>query len=208
MIRLIIADDHPVIIDGIKTILEKEKDIQLVAQVNDGKALLEFLETEEVDVVLTDINMPGTNGIDATREIREKYPDIKVLAFSQYDEKRFIKQVLKRGASGYMLKSTPAREIIHAIRMVYEGGMYLSPGLPNVFGEQPKKRSNYLFPDLSPRELDVLKLICQEKNTQEIADALFISYNTVETHRANILLKVGVKNTAGLVKWAVENEIV
>ena len=208
MIRLVIADDHPVIIDGIKTILEKEKDIRLVAEVNDGKALLDILETEEVDVVLTDINMPGTNGIDATRMIREKYPDIKVLAFSQYDEKRFIKQVLKRGASGYMLKSTPAKEIVRAIKMVHEGGMYLSPGLPNVFGEQPKKRSNYLFPELSPRELDVLKLVCQEKNTQEIADALFISYNTVETHRANILLKVGVKNTAGLVKWAVENEMI
>ncbi len=208
MIRLVIADDHPVIIDGIKTILENQKEIQLVAEVYDGKALLELLEKKEVDVVLTDINMPGTNGIDATRMIKEKYPDIKVIAFSQYDEKRFIKQVLKRGASGYMLKNTPAKEIIHAIKMVHDGGMYLSPGLPNVFGDKPKKRSNYLFPELSPRELDVLRLICQGKNTQEIADALFISYNTVETHRANILLKVGVKNTAGLVKWAVENEIV
>jgi DNA-binding NarL/FixJ family response regulator len=140
--------------------------------------------------------------------IHEKYPDIKVIAFSQYDEKRFIKQVLKRGASGYMLKNTPAKEIVHAIKMVHDGGMYLSPGLPNVFGEQPRKRSNYLFPELSPREKEVLKLICEEKNTQEIADTLFISYNTVETHRANILLKVGVKNTAGLVKWAVENEMV
>ncbi len=208
MIRLVIADDHPVIIDGIKTILENQKEIQLVAEVYDGNALLDLLEKKEVDVVLTDINMPGTNGIDATRMIKEKYPDIKVIAFSQYDEKRFIKQVLKRGASGYMLKNTPAKEIIHAIKMVHDGGMYLSPGLPNVFGDKPKKRSNYLFPELSPRELDVLRLICQGKNTQEIADALFISYNTVETHRANILLKVGVKNTAGLVKWAVENEIV
>jgi len=208
MIRLIIADDHPVIIDGIKTILEKEKDIQLVAQVHDGNALLEALAQHRVDIVLTDINMPELNGIDATKIIHEKYPDVKVIAFSQYDEKRFVKQVLKMGASGYMLKITPAKEFIHAIHMVYEGGIYLSPGLPNVFGDQPKRRSSYLFPDLSPRELDVLKLICEEKNTQEIADALFISYNTVETHRANILLKVGVKNTAGLVKWAVENEMI
>jgi DNA-binding NarL/FixJ family response regulator len=208
MIHLIIADDHPVIIDGIKTILEKEKDIKLVATVADGNALLEILETTHADVVLTDINMPGMNGIDATKLITEKYPEIKVIAFSQYDEKRFIKQVLKRGAAGYMLKSTPAREFIHAIKMVHEGGMYLSPGLPNVFGDQPKRRSSYLFPELSPRELEVLKLICEEKNTQEIADELFISYNTVETHRANILLKVGAKNSAGLVKWAVENEMI
>lgn len=208
MIRLIIADDHPVIIDGIKTILEKEKDIQLVAQVNDGNQILEALEQQQADIVLTDINMPGLNGIDATKIIREKYPDVKVIVYSQYDEKRFVKQVLKKGASGYMLKSTSAKDFVHAIHMVHEGGMYLSPGLPNVFGEQPKRRSNYLFTELSPRELEVLKLICEEKNTQEIADALFISYNTVETHRANILLKVGVKNTAGLVKWAVENDMI
>lgn len=208
MIRLIIADDHPVIIDGIKIILDREKDIHLVAEVYDGKQLLEFLDNEKVDVVLTDVNMPELNGIEVTRIIRQKYPEIKVIAFSQYDEKRFVKQILKSGASGYMLKSTPAREIVKAIHMVMDGGLYLSEGLPNIFAEKPKRRSNYLFPDLSPREKDVLKEICQGKNTKEIADTLFISYNTVETHRANLLLKVGVKNTAGLVKWAVENEMI
>ena len=208
MIRLIIADDHPVIIDGIRMTLEKEKNIQLVAQVSNGKELLEALEQEQVDVVLTDINMPGTNGIEATKIIKEKYPDIKVLAFSQYAEKRFIKQVMKRGAAGYVLKNVSAKELLNAITMVYEGGMYLSPELPNVFGEQPRCRSNYLFPELTRRELEVVKQISEEKNTQEIADALFISYNTVESHRSNILLKVGVKNTAGLMKWAVENEMI
>ena len=208
MIRLIIADDHPVIIDGVKTILEKEKDIQLIAEVNDGDQLIEILEREQADVLLTDINMPKTNGIDATRMIKEKYPGIKVIAFSQYEDKRFIKQMFKAGASGYLLKNTPASEIVSAILMVFEGGMYMSPGLPNIFSDKPKKKSDYLFPDISPREQDVLKEICNGKNTQEIADSLFISYNTVETHRANLLLKVGVKNTAGLVKWAVENEII
>jgi DNA-binding NarL/FixJ family response regulator len=130
-----------------------------------------------------------------------------VITFSQYDEKRFVKQAVKSGASGYMLKNTPADEFTAAIRMVHQGGMYFSPALPNVFGEKPKPRSNYLFPDLTAREKEVLALICREKNTQEIADELFISYNTVESHRANLLLKVGVKNTAGLVKWAIENEI-
>lgn len=208
MIRLIIADDHPVIIDGIRMILEKENDIDLVAEVSDGKSLMDILEKEEVDVVLTDINMPKMSGIEVAKLINEKYPNTKVIAFSQYDEKRFVKQVLKSGASGYMLKSTPAREFVKAIRMVHSGGMYLSEGLPNIFDQKPKKRSNYLFPEISPRELDVLKEICEGKNTQEIADTLFISYNTVETHRANLLLKVGVKNTAGLVKWAVENEMI
>ena len=130
-----------------------------------------------------------------------------MLAFSQYKEKRFVKQILKSGANGYLLKNSAANELVKAIRMVMDGGMYLSADLPSIFDDKPK-RSDRLFPDLTPREIDVLKCICEEKNTQEIADALYISINTVETHRANLLLKVGAKNTAGLVKWAVENEIV
>ena len=207
MIRLIIADDHPVIRDGIKTILSKEKDIVLVATVENGLELMDTLEEKQADIILMDVNMPEMNGIEATKRVRKEFPDIKVLSFSQYDEKRFVKQLLKSGANGYLLKNAAASELIKAIKIVSEGGIYLSEELPNVFGEKPKRRSNYLFPELSPRELDVLKEICQEKSTQEIAEILFISSNTVETHRAHLLLKVGVKNTAGLVKWAVENEI-
>ncbi|MEJ2593664.1 MAG: response regulator transcription factor [bacterium] len=207
MIRLIVTDDHPVIRNGIKAILESVNDIQIVAEVSDGEELMQLLESTEADIILMDINMPNMNGIEATKIVNEKYPHIKVITFSQYDEKRFVKQAVKSGASGYMLKNTPADEFTAAIRMVHQGGMYFSPALPNVFGEKPKPRSNYLFPDLTAREKEVLALICREKNTQEIADELFISYNTVESHRANLLLKVGVKNTAGLVKWAIENEI-
>ena len=208
MIRLIITDDHPVIRDGIKTVLANEKEIELVGCAADGAELMELLETKEADVILMDINMPGINGIEATKLVKKKYPDIKVISFSQYDEKRFIKQMLKNGASGYLLKNSSAGEMVNAIKITHSGGMYLSEDLPNVFGEKPKRRSNYLFPNLTRREIDVLKEICQEKNTTEIADVLFLSPNTVETHRANLLLKVGVKNTAGLVKWAIENEIV
>ena len=208
MIRLIITDDHPVIRDGIKTILAKEKDIEVVADAADGEELMKVLETTEADVILMDINMPGMTGIEATKLVKKKYPDIKVISFSQYDEKRFVKQSLKNNANGYLLKNSPATELIQAIKMVYQGGMYLDPDLPNVFGETSKPRSNYLFPDLSKRELEVLKEICKEKNTNEIAETLFISPNTVETHRSNLLLKVGAKNTAGLVKWAIENEII
>ena len=208
MIRLIITDDHPVIRDGVKTILTNDTDIELVACAGSGDELLEQLESIKADVILMDINMPGMNGIEATKLVKKKYPNIKVLSFSQYDEKRFVKQLLKNGASGYLLKNSAAGELIQAVKMVHSGGMYLSADLPNVFGEKSKPRANYLFPELSSRERDVLVEICKEKNTNEIAEILFISPNTVETHRSNLLLKVGVKNTAGLVKWAIENEIV
>ena len=208
MIRLIITDDHPVVRDGLKMILANESDIELVAFVEDGLELLQKLEKTEVDVILMDINMPGMNGIDATQRVRKNYPKIKVLCYSQYDEKRFVKQILKRGANGYLLKNASAKELVKAIKMVHSGGIYLSEELPNIFTEKPKRRSNYLFPELTTREKDVLNEICVEKNNNEIAEALFISHNTVETHRSNLLLKVGVKNTAGLVKWAIQNEIV
>lgn len=208
MIRLIITDDHPVIRDGIKTILANNKEISLAGCAADGAELMALLETKDADVILMDINMPGMNGIEATKLVKSKHPNIKVLSFSQYDEKRFIKQMMKNGANGYLLKNSSASEMVNAIKMAHNGGIYMSPELPNVFDVKPKPRSNYLFPDLTPREIDVLNEICQEKNTSEIAESLFLSPNTVETHRANLLLKVGVKNTAGLVKWAIENEIV
>ena len=208
MIRLIITDDHPVILDGIKSILASEKDIQLVGCAGNGNELMHMLETTEADIILMDINMPGMNGIEATKAVKAKYPNIRVLSFSQYSERRFIKQLLKCGANGYLLKNAAGDELISAIWMVCSGGLYMSKELPNVFDEKPKPRSNYLFPELSKREMDVLNEICVEKNTYEIAESLYISHNTVETHRANLLLKVGVKNTAGLVRWAVENNIV
>ena len=116
--------------------------------------------------------------------------------------------MLKEGANGYILKSATSNEMARGIRMVMNGGTYLSEELPNVFAEKAKRKPDYLFADLTSREIEILKLICDEKTTEEIASILFISHNTVESHRSNILLKVGVKNTAGLVKWAIENEII
>lgn len=208
MIRLIVADDHPVVLDGIESVLAGQNEIELVGFVADGQALMEILESGKADVILMDINMPGMNGIEATQEVKKKFPWIKVLCFSQYDERRFVRQVLKRGANGYLLKNAAGRELVQGILTVCRGDLYLSEDLPNIFDDRPKRRSRFSFPELTKRELDVLNEICEEKSNQEIADALMISHNTVETHRANLLLKVGVKNTAGLVKWALENQIV
>jgi len=197
------------IIGGLKTILEKDKEISLIAEANNGVELLDILKLKEADVVLMDVNMPVMNGIDATKKVKKQYPETKVLAFSQYDEKRFVKQMLKTGADGYLLKNSAASEITDAIKMVHDGCLFLSVELPNIFeSSKTTKRSNYFFPDLSNRELDVVKQIYLERSSTEIAKHLGIGKSTVESHRANIFLKVGVKNTAGLVKWAIENDIV
>ena len=208
MIKVIITDDHPSLREGISTVLKHEKDIEVIGFAENGSDLLELLESKKPDIVLIDINMPVMNGIDATKIIRGRFPDVKVIVFSQSDEKRFVKRVLKEGAHGYLLKSATSTELAKAIRMVQSGAIYMSEELPNVFIEKSKKKSDYLFADLTSREIEIVKLICDEKTTDEIAELLFISHNTVETHRANILLKIGVKNTAGLVKWAIENEII
>jgi DNA-binding NarL/FixJ family response regulator len=210
MIQVLLADDHPALREGTINVLLQEKDIQVIGFAENGAVLLNMLIDKKPDLILIDINMPVMNGLDAIKEIKVKYPEIKLIVFSQYDEKRFVKRVLKEGANGYLLKSANAEEIIKAIRMVMNGGMFLSEELPNVFTENSKSktRPSYLFPELSSREKEILSLICDEKTSSEIAETLFISFNTVESHRSNILLKVGVKNTVGLVKWALENEIV
>lgn len=208
MIKIITTDDHPTIRDGLNNVLGHEKEIEIIGFAENGAELLTMLTKKKPDLVLIDINMPVMNGIDAIKVIKSRYPEIKLIVFSQYDEKRFVKRVLKEGANGYLLKSATATDILKAVRMVMGGGMFLSDELPNIFEDKPKARPNYLFAELTTREKEVLFHICDEKTTEEIAEILFISFNTVESHRSNILLKVGVKNTAGLVKWALENEVV
>ena len=208
MVRLIITDDHPIVKDGLQTILAKEKDIEIVAYVSNGIDLLEMLGHITADVILMDVNMPGMNGIEATQYVKARYPNMKILCFSQYDDKRFVRQVLKRGANGYLLKNSHPDEMIRAIKTVAGGDMYLSDELPGIFEIKSKRKSKYFNSNLTARERDILNEICNEKNNHEIAETLNISHNTVESHRANILLKTGVKNVAGLVKWALMNQIV
>lgn len=208
MIKIIITDDHPALREGIGNVLCQDKDVEIIGFAENGVELLKLLESKKPNLVMIDINMPVMNGIDATREIKARFSEIKVIVFSQYDDKRFLKRLLKNGANGYLLKSACCDEMLKAIRIVMDGGTYLSEGLPNVFAETSKPKPNYLFAELTHREKEVVKHICEEKTSDEIAESLFISFNTVESHRSNILLKVGCKNTAGLVKWALENEIV
>jgi len=209
MINLLIADDHQLLIDGIKATLEGIEDINIVAEVNNGFQVLEQLESGlKVDVILMDINMPKLDGLAATKQVHKKFPDTKVIALSQYDEKRFVKQMVKNGASGYLLKDSGKDILLKAIRTVHGGESYfcerLSLRLINM--ELKSEDTKSLFPKLSVRELEILRLIGREFSSQEIADKLFISFHTVESHRANLMSKAGVKNTAGLIRWATEND--
>ncbi len=209
MINVLIADDHQLIIDGLKTIMEDAEDIQIVAEAKDGYQVLKVLEeTPDIHVILMDINMPKLDGLDCTRQVHKRFPEVKVIALTQYSEKRFVKRMIKNGASGYILKDSERDVLMKAIRTVHEGEKYFCDRLSFQLASQELKMQDTksLFPKLSERETEILKLICREFSSQEIADQLFISFHTVESHRANLMLKAGAKNTAGLVRWAVEND--
>lgn len=211
MINILIADDHPLLIDGIKTTLSDIGDFHICHEAGNGYHVLEYLDSGgAVDVVLMDINMPKLDGLECTKALSRKYPEVKVIALSQYDEKRFVKRMVKNGAKGYLLKDSGKDQLEEAIRKVHAGENYFCERLSVRLVEQELKDENIssLFPKLSKREREVLNLICQEFSTQEISEKLFISFHTVESHRANLMYKAGVKNTAGLVRWAVENDFI
>ena len=207
MIRVYIADDHQVLLDGLKTLLTSFEDIEVVGAGHNGKEAIEFLQSNSVDVILMDINMPEMNGIDACKIISKEHPEVRIIALSMYNKASFIQQMLKSGAAGYILKNTGQEELVEAIRTVMQGEQYLGKTvsrtlMTSMMGK--KKDSQSYIPELTRREKEILELIAQEYTTQEISDELHISLNTVETHRKNLLSKCGVRNSVGLVKVAYE----
>jgi DNA-binding NarL/FixJ family response regulator len=210
MIKILIADDHNLIIDGIKTTLEGIPDFIIVAEANNGIQVLNLLENTEVDIILMDINMPQMDGLDCTKKVCMKYPTTKIIGLSQFNEKRFVKRMIKNGASGYLLKDTCKEELIDAIRNVYNGEKCFNKVLmQNLLSDKLiKPYANSSFSKITDREKEILNLICNEYSTQDIADKFCISYFTAENHRANLIAKSGAKNTAGLVRWAIENDLI
>ena len=207
MIRVLIVDDHQVVLDGIQSMLEQEEGISITGKLMNGPDALEFLKNSPVDVSLIDINMPGMDGIELCKAIQKKHPDIKVLALTTFNEVSFITNMMKSGASGYLLKNTTKEELITAIKTIQKGELAREVQeklISTSFG----KKDTAFIPKLTRREKEVLKLILEEFTTKEIAEKLFISNATVETHRLHLLNKLGVRNTAGLVKVAIEKGLV
>ncbi|MAT89819.1 MAG: DNA-binding response regulator [Flavobacteriaceae bacterium] len=210
MIEVFIVDDHKMVIEGMKLLLQNEPDITITGSALSGEEAVEKIPKHQPDVVLMDINMPDKNGIDTCKELLKELPDTKIVTLSMHKESSLIKLMLDQGAKGYVLKNAGKKELTDAIKKVHNGGVYLDDTVNEIVVNSvvnKKTMTSSPFPTLSRREKEVLNCILDEMTTQEIADTLHISFGTVETHRRNMLMKTGARNTAGLVRIALEYEL-
>ncbi|BAP32232.1 LuxR family DNA-binding response regulator [Chryseobacterium sp. StRB126] len=214
-IRLMIVDDEALFRQGISLLIQREKDIVLVRDFSNGRELLDaFVTLEELpEIILMDLNMPEINGVEATKQVHIKYPQIKIIALTSYNTKAFIVNMIQSGACSFLKKNSSPSELVNAIREVHQKGFYYNMEVMEALHQnltEPKKKVSSIFDanHISKREKEVLELICQQYSTPEIADQLFISSRTVEGHRNSLLLKTGSKNTAGLVVYAIESKMV
>jgi DNA-binding NarL/FixJ family response regulator len=206
LIRIIIADDHELIREGVKKILRGERDMRVVGEAENVGELLALVGQCEADVLVLDINLPGRSGLDALGELRGLQPGLPVVVLSMYSENRFALRVLKAGAAAYVSKASAADELVAAVRKAASGGRYISPVVADLLArelENPKGVAPH--EKLSARESQILSLIGAGKSTKQIAHGLSISINTVNTHRARILEKMGMRANAELIRYAVEH---
>jgi len=206
-ISIFLIDGHRLFRQGIQLLLNGEPGITVVGVAETGEEALEKLKDLAAKVVLLDINLEGTNGIEVCKKIKHQFPEISIIGLSSVKDARLINLLFKHGACGYLHKDTDKDELLLAIKTVNQGGSFVGLKHPDLTTISSRCQNNFLFPPLSNREKDVLKLIIDECTTQEIADKLFISFATVESHRHNVLLKLGARNTAGLVRIALEYEL-
>jgi DNA-binding NarL/FixJ family response regulator len=210
MIKVLICDDHKIFLNGLKSGIQSLQDIKVVGEACNGKETLLFLlKAKNVDVVLLDIEMPEMNGIDITHKIKAKHPHTEVIALTMYDNARMINEMIKAGAKGYLTKNTSIKEIGEAIKSVHRGEAFFKGGVLNKiieFSSESSKATRYDL--LTAREKEVLKLIASGKPNNEIAQELFISVHTVNSHRKNILKKLDAKNTVGLIYFASKNGLI
>ncbi|MDI6852896.1 MAG: response regulator transcription factor [Deltaproteobacteria bacterium] len=206
-IRIIIADDHQIVRQGLSTLLAKEPDMEVVAEAENGRKVVQLAKELSPHIVIMDVNMPDLNGIEATRQILHASPAIKVIALSMHTDRRFVVNMLKAGASGYLLKDCAFEELSHAIRLVMANKTYLSPGVSDIvikdYVQGLSTPGSSAFSVLTAREREVLQLMAEGKTTSQIAEHLHISVKTVETHRQQVMHKLGIHSIAELTKYAI-----
>ena len=209
-IRILIADGHQMFIDGVKSLLRREKRMHFVGEVNDGEDALDFLKKNEIDLLISDISMPKLSGVELVKAVKDQWPSLKILVISMHAEKEIIAEIMLAEAEGYILKNAAKEELIHAIDEIASGGVHYAKEVMTVMLQKIKKsaKSEIETQELTPREMEILQLIAKEYSTQEMAEKLFISPRTVETHRKNIMTKTKSKTIIGLMKFIFRNGLI
>jgi len=208
-IRVLIADDHKIMLAGLRSLLEKQTDIEVVGEADNGRKAVRMAQEKKPDVIVMDVSMPDLNGIEATKQIIESLPETRVIALSMHSDKRFVMGMLRAGASGYLLKDCASQELANAIDQVARGKKYLSPEITGVviddflLGRGSSEEVATAASQLSPREREVLQLIAEGWSTKQIASHLYVSIKTIETHRRQIMKKLDLHSIADLTKYAI-----
>ena len=207
-IRVILADDHKIMRDGLRSLIEKQQNMEIIGEAADGKTTVTLALKLSPDVIVMDVSMPDMNGIEATRKIIEKSPGVRILALSMFSDKKFVAEMLSAGASGYLLKDCASRELMHAIQAVVKNRTYLSPAIAEIMIKEYRqivsKENLSAFSLLTSREREVLQRIAEGETIKEIAFALQISAKTAETYRQHIMDKLDIHTIAGLTKYAIK----
>lgn len=205
------VDDHQILIDGMKALLKNNIQFEIAGEATRCEKALEIIPRINPDIIVTDINMPEMSGIEFTAVINKKYPQIKILALSMYGEKGMISEMLDAGVSGYILKNTGKQELVDALLKIHDGGLFfsdeVSAEMMKNIAEKKQLSTEEQKAHLTPREKEIIQLIAKEFSNSQIAEALFISERTVETHRKNIFRKTNTKSLVGLIKYAIENNL-
>lgn len=209
-IKIVIADDHQMFIDGVRSLLSKEKKLNFIFEASNAEDALSFIRKNEIDLLITDISMPGMSGTELTKIIKQEFPQIKVLVLSMFNDPAIVNEILQSEAEGYILKNTGKQELLSAISKIMDDGTYYSNEVMSLMLNQKRKSDTQTQnkEQLTERETEILKLVCEEYTTAGIAEKLFISPRTVDTHRKNILEKTQSRTIVGLIKYAFENNII
>ncbi|HLA23809.1 MAG TPA: response regulator transcription factor [bacterium] len=211
--KILIVDDHAIVREGVRMILAKENDLEVVGEAGDGQQALELTERVRPDVVIMDISMPGMGGIEATQTVRARHPEVQVLALTMHEDETYVFQLLRAGAAGYVLKRAAAQDLVQAVRAAAKGEAFLYPSIARKVVEDYLRRvetgeERERYDGLTTREKEILTLIAQGLSNQQIAEKLFISIKTVQTHRAHILEKLGLHDRTELVRYAIRKGLI